>query len=67
MLGIGLREHGEFDIGGVTPLPHEQFTQILDLVRGQREAHLPIRTVKGGGALLDQGNAAQWPGFDMAK
>ena len=39
VLGIGLREHGEFGVGGIAAKRAEIFEQIVDLVGGKREAH----------------------------
>ena len=42
VLGVRLREHGEFDVGGIAANGTEVLKEVVDLVRGQREPHLPV-------------------------
>ena len=42
MLGVGLREHHQLDIGRITPQCGKALGQIVDLVGGERQAQFGI-------------------------
>ena len=42
VLGIGLREHHQLDIGGIAPERAESLDQIVDLLGRQREPQLGL-------------------------
>ena len=51
MLGIGLREHHEFDVGRIAPEPPEVRVEVFDLVRREREAEFAVRALERGAAV----------------
>ncbi len=54
VLGIGLREHHQFDVRGIAALAREGFNQVGDFVLGQREAHFAVGLFQcGAAACLD--------------
>ena len=59
MLGIGLREHHEFDIGRVARERGEAHHQIIDLVFGERETQRAIRLHQRRATLASERHVAQ--------
>ena len=47
VLGIGLREHHQLDIGRLAPKPPEALEQVVHLVRRQRKAQLRVCGLEG--------------------
>ena len=47
VLRVRLREHHEFDVGGITPEPGESLEQVVDLVGRERQTEFGIRRLKG--------------------
>ena len=67
MFGIRLGEHHELDIGGIASELIESAHEIIDLVRGQREAPLDIGAGERLGAVGSEGDHAQRPGRCLAE
>ncbi len=53
VLGVRLGEHRELDVGRVAPSALEVLEQVVDLVRGEGEAHGAVRLLDGGTSPAD--------------
>jgi hypothetical protein len=54
MLGIRLREHHQLDVGRIAPCGRECIDQVIDLVFGQCQAEIDVRTHQGSAATALQ-------------
>ena len=59
VLGIGLREHHQLDVGRIAPGAREDVDEVVDLVRRQREAKTRIGLDQRGTAAAEQVDARQ--------
>ena len=67
VLGVGLREHHEFDITGVATQPGKRLHQIIDFVIGEGKAEAGIRCLQRGAAALQDINRRKRGGGLLAK
>ena len=60
VLGIGLREHHQLDVGGVAREACEVIEEIVDLVIGEREAEFPVGCLQRGPPAREHIDAGQF-------
>jgi len=65
MLGIGLGEHHEFDVGRIAAEPAEVLHEVINLVLGQGQAEFAIGDDQRGASAAEQVDAGQWLRRDM--
>ena len=59
VLGIGLREHHQFDVGGIALQLGEVLHQIFDLVGGKRQTQFAVGGLQCGVAAIEDIHAGQ--------
>src|SRR5690606_6404502 len=67
VLGVGLREHHEFDVVGVASKGLETCFEVIDLVVGEGEAEGLVGGFEGGAAFGEHGNARHGAGRLVAE
>ncbi len=68
MLGVGLREHHQLDIGGIAPgLADEQLDQIVDFIVRQRQPEAAVGLDQRRTPAAEQIDRGHRPGREMAK
>ena len=65
VLGVGLREHHQLDVGRVAADLREGVGEVVDLVGRERKAHLDVGALKGGTTFLDEGDGRHRTAFEL--
>gem|GEM_PF-6716774 len=67
VLGVGLREHHEFDVGGVATKASKGGGEVVNFVGGEREAEFAVGGFERGAAFGEKWDGVQWAGLFAAK
>ncbi len=67
MLGIGLREHHQLDVGRVATERSEPRVEVVDLVRRERQAEAHVGALQCRAAFLQQRDGRHRPGREMGE